>query len=231
MKALRIAIIGDYTEGKHTHIALNAAIDHARAHLNFAIETPWIDTTSITTVETLKQYDGLWIAPGSPYKNDGAVYNTIRWARENNIPIFGTCGGFQYMIVEYAQNMLGIRGAAHEESEPGASQLVISKLSCSLKGQQEEVIIRDKQSWLYKVLQKDTFTGYFNCNYGVNPAFAEQLQQGALAFTAFSLHGEVRALELKDHRFFKGTLFQPPLDSTPERPNALIMNFFYTVSH
>ncbi|HEY9047863.1 MAG TPA: hypothetical protein VIN08_18275 [Ohtaekwangia sp.] len=227
MKALRIAIIGDYTENKHTHIALNKAIDHCRGHLDFPIVTTWVATDNIGDPARFSQLaDGLWIAPGSPYKNDDAVYTLIRWARENNFPIFGTCGGFQYMVVEYARNILGMKEAGHEESEPDASRLVISKLSCSLKGQQEEVIIHDKQSWLYSVLQKDIITGFFNCNYGVNPAFADKLQNSSFTFTAFSTTGEVRALELKGHRFYKGTLFQPPLDSTPEKPNALIMDFF-----
>ncbi len=230
MKPLRIAIIGDFTAGKHTHLALNEAVTHCQQHLDFPVETIWIGTENIPEPSSLPNYtDALWIAPGSPYKNDNAVYRAIQWARENNFPLLGTCGGFQYMVVEYAKNVLGIAEASHEESEPGASQLVITKLSCSLKGQQEEVLITDKDSWLYTVLKKDVITGFFNCNYGVNPAYTDKLQQAPFAFTAFSRNGEVRGLELKGHRFYKGTLFQPPLDSSREKPNALIMDFFRLV--
>ena len=130
------------------------------------------------------------------------------------------------MVVEYARNVLNVSDAGHEESEPGVAQLVISKLSCSLKGQQEEVIITDRTSWLYEVLKTDKITGYFNCSYGVNPEYQERLQQPPMVFTAFSTSGEVRGLEIKTHPFFKGTLFQPPLESTPEKPNPLIMSFF-----
>lgn len=231
MKPLRIAIIGDFTANKHTHIALNEAVTHCRQHLDFPIETTWVATDNIPVSASIPGYiDALWIAPGSPYKNDDAVYKLIRWARENNFPLLGTCGGFQYMVVEYAKNVLGIVDAGHEESEPDASQLVIAKLSCSLKGQQEEVVITDKDSWLYTVLKKDVITGFFNCNYGVNPVYTRKLQQGPFVFTAFSRSGEVRGLELKGHRFYKGTLFQPPLDSTPEKPNALIMDFFRRIN-
>ncbi len=230
MKPLRIAIIGDFTASKHTHIALNEAVAHCRQHLDFPMETTWVATDTIPEATAIPDYtDALWIAPGSPYKNDDAVYRVIQWARENNFPLLGTCGGFQYMVVEYAKNILGIADAGHEESEPGAPELVIAKLSCSLKGQQEEVIITDKDSWLYQVLKKDVITGFFNCNYGVNPVYTQQLQQGTLAFTAFSRNGDVRGLELKGHRFYKGTLFQPPLDSTFEKPNALILDFFRSV--
>lgn len=226
MKRIRIALVGDFNENKHTHLALNNCVAECKGKLPFELDAVWTPTQTIGDPATFRQNtDGLWIAPGSPYENDEAVYRTIQWARENNFPILGICGGFQYMVVEYARNVLGISDAGHEESDPQVPELVISKLSCSLKGQQGEVIITDKQSWLYQVLKKDTFTGFFNCNYGVNPLYAKKLDQYPFVFTAFDPSGEVRALELKGHRFFKGTLFQPPLDSTPENPNPLIMSF------
>ena len=46
-------------------------------------------------------------------------------------------------------------------------------------------------------------------NYGVNPAFQNQLASGRLKFVAFSADGAARALELTGHPFFFATLFQP----------------------
>lgn len=227
MKPIHIALIGDFNEKKHTHLALNTCVAHCQGILQFSVKTTWISTTTIPTpTALLRDYDGLWITPGSPYENDEAVYDVIRWAREHNFPLLGTCGGFQYMVVEYARNVLGLADAAHEESDPSMPQLVIAKLSCSLKGQQEVVRITDRQSWLYQVLQHDVITGYFNCAYGVNPAYTDRLNGYPFVFTAFSEDGAVRGVELKGHRFFTGTLFQPPLESTPEAPNPLILHFF-----
>lgn len=225
MQKINIAIVGDFNAQKHTHVALNEAVMHASQHLPFTLQTKWISTDALKQESLASDYQGIWIAPGSPYKNDEAVYDVIQWARENNFPILGTCGGFQYMVVEYARNVIGINDADHEESTPLAESLVISKLSCSLKGQQETVIIQDKSSWLYSVLQRDQITGFFNCNYGVNPVYQNKINVHPFVFTAFSESGEVRALELKGHRFFNGTLFQPPLESTAERPNPLLMDF------
>ena len=76
------------------------------------------------------------------------------------------------------------------------------------------------------VLQAETVVGKYYCSYGINPAFQESLNKLPLIFTAFSPTGEVRAFELTGHRFFKGTLFQPSLDSSAENPNPLIKSFF-----
>ena len=230
MKRIHIALVGDFNENKHTHLALNEAVAHARSHVRFDVKTPWFPTENITDPALFAtEFNALWITPGSPYKNDPGVYDTIQWARQNNFPTLGTCGGFQYMVVEYARNRVGLNDAGHEESEPEVSQLVISKLSCSLKGQQEEVYITDRESWLYKVLKRDKIIGFFNCNYGVNPLYQSKINQYPFAFTAFSPDGEVRGLELKTHPFFRGTLFQPPLESTAEKPNPLIVDFFESV--
>lgn len=230
MKKIRIAIVGDFNPAKHTHLALNEAVEHVQKKLKqYEIETIWIASEAITPL-VLSSFNGIWIAPGSPYKNDDAVYDIIQWARENDFPILGTCGGFQYMVVEYARNVIGIKDADHEESTPQSTALVIAKLSCSLKGQQENVIIQDHNSWLYRVLSRERITGFFNCSYGVNPAYQKKINAYPFVFTAFSESGEVRALELKGHRFYNGTLFQPPLESTPDQPNPLLLDFFKTVA-
>jgi CTP synthase (UTP-ammonia lyase) len=226
MQRISICVIGDYDPHMYTHVALNNAIEHCRPFVQVELIYAWLATDQITeTIFTRNKFQAFWIAPGSPYKNDEAVYNVIRWARENDFPILGTCGGFQYMVVEYVRNVLGIHDAGHQETEPDAEKLIISKMSCSLKGQQEEIHIKDHDSWIYNVLKRNTLTGKFNCSYGVNPVYQSQLNKPPFTFTAFSKDGDVRALELKTHRFFNGTLFQPPLDSSPEKPNELILDF------
>jgi len=226
MKRITIALVGDFDENIYTHVALNRSIEHCAHGLPYEVEARWIPTEGIArTFSEPLNYSGIWIAPGSPYKNDAGVYEVIRKAREENIPIIGSCGGFQYMIIEYAKNVLKVKDAGHAENEPNAIP-VVSKLSCSLKGQEELVSITDKSSWLYAVLQAETVIGKYYCSYGINPAFQERLNKLPLVFTAFSPTGEVRAFELKEHRFFKGTLFQPSLDSSAENPNPLIKSFF-----
>jgi CTP synthase (UTP-ammonia lyase) len=92
-------------------------------------------------------------------------------------------------------------------------------------------MITNRGSWLFKVLGVDKITGHFNCSYGVNPAYQSALNKDPFVFTAFASSGEPRALELKNHRFFNGTLFQPPLDSSPGAPNPLVLDFLRTVSN
>ena len=218
-----IAIIGDYSGKMYTHTAIEQCIEHCRPHIP-ALEFKWINTNTLDN-SSLDQYLSFWIAPGSPYENDDAVYSLLRTARENKLKVYGMCGGFQYMVVEYARNVLGIGEAGHEESDPAGNDLVISKMSCSKKGVTEEVIVSERNSWLHTVLKTDRFSADFNCSYGINKKYQSMLDVYPFVITAFSPLGEPRAFELRTHPFYKGTLFQPQLHSSYEHPNPLILNF------
>jgi CTP synthase (UTP-ammonia lyase) len=65
---------------------------------------------------------------------------------------------------------------------------------------------------------------YF-CNYEVNRQYLRRLESAGLRLTAFDDSGELRAVELPEHRFFIATLFQPQLSSTEDRPHPLIVEF------
>jgi CTP synthase (UTP-ammonia lyase) len=72
---------------------------------------------------------------------DGALL-AIRTAREARIPLLGTCGGFQRIILEYVRNVLGFADAQHQETAPQASRLVISRLACSLVGRSMSITLQ-----------------------------------------------------------------------------------------
>lgn len=126
-----IALLGEYTPTFAPHASTNATIKHAKAVLGLEIDYDWISTADLDSA-LFERYAGIWIAPGSPYKDMDKTLAAIRHARENNIPCLGTCGGFQHMILEYARNVLGFKDAQHAEYDPYASNLFISQLTCSL---------------------------------------------------------------------------------------------------
>ena len=120
--------------------------------------------------------------------------------------------------------MLGLQNAEHEESAPEASQLVISKLVCSLVGSTETVTLTPG-TLTHRVYGKTDAVEQFACNYGLNPAYREQISQGELKIAGIGPAGEVRVVELSAHRFFIATLFLPQLSSTAESPHPLLLAY------
>ncbi len=135
MKSASIAILGEYSPDFEPHAATNAAIRHSATRLEVTFDVDWISTDEISE-SLFVNHSAICIAPGSPYKNLEKMLWAIRFARENNVPCLGTCGGFQHMILECARNLLGFKDAQHAEYDPSASRLFISKLECSLAGRE-----------------------------------------------------------------------------------------------
>ena len=52
--------------------------------------------------------------------------STVRFARENNIPFFGICLGMQMATIEFARNVLGMKGANSTEFDKETPFPVIS---------------------------------------------------------------------------------------------------------
>src|ERR1043166_2815243 len=128
-----IAIIGEYDPTFPPHISTSAAIEHSCSASELDVDGIWVSTEEIDKT-FFERFSGIWLAPSSPYKNMDKTLWPIRYARENGVPCFGTCGGFQHMIIEYARNVLHFKDAGNAEYAPYASNLFIIQLAWSLAG-------------------------------------------------------------------------------------------------
>jgi len=222
-----IALLGEYTSTFPPHVSTDAAIRHAQDLFDLDITADWVSTEDIGPT-LFEHFSGIWVAPGSPYKNIEKTLWAIRYARENNIPCFGTCGGFQHMVIEYARHVLGFKDAQHAEYDPYASNLFISELACSLAGREMRLSLAPG-SRIAAIYGGSSATESYYCNFGVNPYYVDQLQQGPLQVSASDAEGEIRVIEHPDHPFFIGTLFVPQMRSTSERPHPLIIAFLMAI--
>jgi CTP synthase (UTP-ammonia lyase) len=227
---IQIGIIGDYRPGNASHVATNAALQHAASALSMRVQNEWLPTDSLVSeVSTLDQFDGLLCSPGSPYASMDGALNAIRFARENDRVFLGTCGGFQHAVIEFARSVLGIHDAEHEETARGASALFISRLSCSLVGKTGRVRIK-RGTQLGSIFGCEESVEQFWCSFGVNPKFATQLESGGLKVSATDGDDNVCAVELPSRRFFLGTLFIPQLSSTTAKPHPVMVAFVSAAS-
>jgi len=130
-------------------------------------------------------------APWSPYKSLDGALRAIRFAREADVPLLGTCGGFQHVVIEYARNVLGFEDAQHAEYDPYTSELFVSELSCSLAGKRMEVRLADG-SRAAQFYDGTEATEEYYCNFGLNPEHQRLLHAGGLRVVGTDQDGEAR---------------------------------------
>ena len=235
--AVRIGILGDFNPEFRSHHATNEALQHAAAKLNLPVESAWISTPSVLEPEAqrmLESFDGIWAAPGSPYKSFDGMIKGIEFARRRDWPFLGTCGGFQYALIECARNVLGIKDADTAENNSGSKNIVIYPVACAapkrakdapkLSGPIPEIRLRPG-SYLQSFYMKDTVEEEFFCNFEVNPDYEWAAMEAGFPVVARGPQGEIRAIESPTHLFYIATLFQPQLSSKPTKPHPLVLAF------
>jgi len=81
----RIVVVGDFNAANVTHQFTNAALEHVG--LGFT----WLPTDAPGEWDSrLATYDGVWIAPASPYRSMDGALAAVRYARERGVPLVGT---------------------------------------------------------------------------------------------------------------------------------------------
>jgi CTP synthase (UTP-ammonia lyase) len=217
-----IGIVGDRNAQHPLHLATeNSLLDGPHAP-----RVEWIPTDRImnSVGGSLTRYAGFLISPGSPYRSMDGALTIIRYARENRVPLLGTCGGFQHLIVEFARNVAALSDADHAETNPAAARLAVTPLECSLAGQIHPVrlVAGTQAAAIYAV--EETLEPFF-CSYGINPEYRPLLETHGLAISGVDERGEVRIVELPSHPFFLGTLYVPQARHKPREPHPLIRAF------
>lgn len=239
---VRIGIIGDFNPEFRSHHATNDALQHAARKLGTKVESAWIPTPSLVgsgAAAILDPFDGLFASAGSPYKSFDGMLKGIEFARVNNRPFLGTCGGFQYALIECARNVLGIADATTAEEDPKAKNIIIYPVACAvpnrapnapkLSGQVSEIRLRPG-SYLSTYYGTETIKEEFFCNYELNPDFEWTAMEAGFPVVARGPAGECRAIESPAHHFFVATLFQPQLSSTEKKPHPLVVAFVQAVA-
>lgn len=215
-----IAVLGDWNPENPTHKTISTSLDHA---IPGRVEAIWIASEKISSTD-LSRFDGVFCAPQSPYRDMEGILAGICYARENDVPFFGTCAGFQHSIIEIARNLLNYKDATSAEYDSSGSHLFVSRLACSLVGKRMEVQFTagSLAESLYGV--PASMEDYY-CNFGLNPDYIPELESVGARITGVDQDGEARIMELPDRRFHVTTLFVPQTNSAPGRPHPLIAGF------
>ena len=232
---IAIGVIGDFDETFTPHAATGPAVEHAAAPLGLAVDVQWLATDVLEADPAqVEAFDALWAAPGSPYKNMNAALEAIRFAREEGVPLLGSCGGCQHVVVEYARNVCGLEGANSTEMDPETPYAVIDLLpeqkeiedlggTMRLGAQAVEVAEGTRTRDVY---DEAVIHERHRHRYEVNNHFRPALVEAGLVVSGTFQEGRlVEIVELPEHPWFVASQFHPEFKSRPTRPAPLFREF------
>jgi len=208
MAAVKILALGDRDPSHLTHRELDAAF----ALMPEGVQCAWTASDSAEARE-LDAADGVWLLPGTPYRDDAAAYAAIDHCRVSGTPFLGTCGGFQYACVHLARAMAGVKVAVHAENDADADDPIVVPLQCSLYGERR-LVVPVAGTRFAQICGDAPFTGFHWCGYGLSPDAETVLQAASVVISAHAEDAGAEAIELPEHPFFVATAFQPQVGSS-----------------
>ena len=116
-KVVRIAMVGKYfATGDYkltdSYISVIEAIKQAAWTLKLVPELSWIDSGEVEKGNVdLKGFDGIVVPQGWGSRGTEGKIEAVKFARENKIPYLGLCFGMQMAVIEFARNVVGLKGA------------------------------------------------------------------------------------------------------------------------
>lgn len=234
---VNIGLVGKYVELQDSYKSILEAFIHAGAanetKVNvISIHSEYLDAK--TAENQLKGLDGILVAPGFGGRGIEGKIETVRYARENNIPFFGICLGMQMAVIEYARNVLGYADANSTEMNESTTHPVISIM-------EEQKNITDKGGTMrlgawkchikentlaHKIYGKSDILERHRHRYEFNGEYLEALENAGLKATGINPDtGLVEVVELDNHPFFIGVQYHPEYKSTVANPHPLFVNF------
>lgn len=239
-KSMLVAVVGKYVELQDSYISVKEALVHAGLWHKLDVNIRWVQAQDVEKYgpeEYLDDVSGIVIPGGFGRRGVEGMIETVRYAREKEVPYLGLCLGLQVMVVEAARNLLGKSNANSTEFDPDTTDPVIH-----LMHEQKEVTEKGGTMRL----------GIYPCelvegtiaskSYGdtlirerhrhrfeVNNEYRDLFKSVDVLPSGISPDGNlVEIMEMSGHPYMLGVQFHPEFLSRPDRPHPLFREFVDT---
>ena len=240
-----IAMVGKYVQIRDSYISLNEALMHGGIKTRTRVNIHYFESQDIerSGTDALRNMDAILVPGGFGDRGIEGKIQAIRFARESGIPYLGICLGMQLAIIEYARDVMALKGANSTEFDRATNHPVIALITewqDLARGQQ----VRDEKSSLggsmrlgaqearlvpgslaHSVYGKESIYERHRHRYEFNNHYLDELSAGGLRFSGFSVDGLVEFIELPIHPWFVASQFHPEFTSTPRDGHPLFTGF------
>ena len=246
-KEVNVSFVGKYTELKDSYKSINEALEHAGIKNKAKVNINFVEAENITSKnigKTLKNADAILVPGGFGERGVEGMILACKYARENNIPYLGICLGMQVAIIEYARNVLNLKGANSTEFNQDTNHPVIGLITewNDISGKKEK---RDKNSDLggtmrlggqlcklkknsnsYKMYKSIEIMERHRHRYEVNPKFKDDMIKKGLDVVGTSIDGKlVEMIEIPKHKWFLACQFHPEFTSNPRDGHPIFNSY------
>jgi CTP synthase len=232
-----IALVGKYVELQDAYISVVEALKHAGFAFDADIDIKWINAEEVNednVQELLSDADGILVPGGFGDRGVEGKILATQFAREQKVPFLGICLGMQLATVEYARNVLGLKGAHSAELDPNTPYPIIDLLPEQKDIEDLGGTLRlglqpckiEEGTKVYAAYEDEVIYERHRHRYEFNNEYRQAMEDKGFIFSGTSPDGRlVETIELHDHPWFVASQFHPEFTSRPNRPQPLFRDF------
>ena len=246
-KEITVSFVGKYTELKDSYKSINEALEHAGIKNKARVNIDFVEAENLTPKnirKTLKNSDAILVPGGFGERGIEGMILACKYARINNIPYLGICLGMQVAIIEYARNVLKLKGANSTEFDLNTKYPVIGLITewNDISGKKEkrdmdsdlggtmrlggQVCKLKKKSNSYKMYKKLEIVERHRHRYEVNPRYKNRMIEAGLDVVGTSVDGRlVEMIEIPNHKWFLACQFHPEFTSNPRDGHPIFNSY------
>ncbi len=242
---ITIGLVGKYVELHDAYKSITESFIHAGAATQTKVSVKWIHSEDLEQGETqvkslLEGLDGILVAPGFGSRGIAGKLVACQYARENKIPFLGICLGMQCAVIEFARNVLGLKGANSVEMQPSTPYPVISMMEEQKKISNMGHTMRLgnypchllEGTKIYAAYGKSDIVERHRHRYEFNNEYKQQFEKAGMKATGTNIQSNlVEVVEIENHPFFVGVQFHPEYASTVESPSPIFVAFVKASAH
>ena len=238
---VRIAVVGKYVEFEESYKSLTEALIHGGLALGLRTRIDWVEAERFEKGErpedVLSGVDGILVPGGFGDRGARGMIEAIEYVREQRVPYFGICLGFQMAAIEFAENVAGLGDSADSSEfdfkDPSAEKVIyklrdllgIEEMGGTMRLGAYECLLAP-ESHAAAAYGADRVSERHRHRYEFNRAFEEPLVDAGMQITGQTEDGKfVEIFELPNHPWFLACQFHPEFLSRPLEPHPLFAAF------
>ena len=240
-KTVEIALVGKYVSLHDAYISIYEALNHAGVFNGVNVKIRWVDSEKIeeeTAEKLLNGVDGVIVPGGFGNRGIEGIIKAIRYARQNDIPLFGICLGMQLMVIEYFRNVIKKGDANSLEFDENTKTPVINIMEDQVNVTQKGATMRlgkypctlDIGTKSYDAYKENLIYERHRHRYEFNNDYRKMAIENGLKIAGVSPDNKlVEIVEIEKNEWAVGVQFHPELKSRPNRPHPLFKAFVHAV--
>ncbi|EKD27528.1 MAG: hypothetical protein ACD_79C00682G0008 [uncultured bacterium] len=238
-KEVTIAFVGKYITLQDAYKSVYESLIHAGIENDTKVIIKKIDSEKInpeTIDKYLKNVSGILIPGGFGERGIDGKIDSIRYARENNIPFLGLCLGMQLAVIEFARNVCNMKNANSTEFNKATKHPVISLLEeqKNIKNMGGSMRLGSypchvkKNTKAFNSYKSTLINERHRHRYEFNNKYKSELEKNGLIISGENSNtGLVEMIEIKNHPWFLAVQFHPEFKSKPDNVHPLFRDFIH----